>query len=170
VAVQSASCGTLIHLERVGQPHTTRLDPSIVVLDGLGLLIFLVPGIAAFVVDFSTGAIYLPEHPYSPYPPPPGAYPQPATYPQPGGYPSPPAYPPPGPPVPTGASSQLTAPPMTRIDTDPESLTKEKIAAVIRARTGREVNLDAPEVRVIRANNLDDASAALWTANRSTSP
>jgi hypothetical protein len=31
-----------------------------VVLDGIGLLVFLVPGIIAFAVDFSTGAIYLP--------------------------------------------------------------------------------------------------------------
>jgi hypothetical protein len=29
-------------------------------LDGLGLLLFVVPGVIAFVVDFSTGAIYLP--------------------------------------------------------------------------------------------------------------
>src|SRR6187402_2306410 len=55
------SCGALIHPERVGQPRTGRLDPSIVLLDGLGLLLFLVPGIIAFIVDFATGAIYLPE-------------------------------------------------------------------------------------------------------------
>jgi hypothetical protein len=54
------SCGALIHPERVGQPRTGRLDPSIVVLDGLGLLLFLVPGVIAFIVDFATGAIYMP--------------------------------------------------------------------------------------------------------------
>ena len=31
-----------------------------VILDALGLLIFLIPGVSAFAVDFSTGAIYLP--------------------------------------------------------------------------------------------------------------
>ena len=55
-----ASCGTIIHPERVGQTQRGRLDPSIVLLDGLGLLCFFIPGVVAFVVDFATGAIYLP--------------------------------------------------------------------------------------------------------------
>jgi hypothetical protein len=55
-----ASCGTIIHPERVGQPHRGRLDLSIVLLDGLGLLLFFIPGVVAFIVDFATGAIYLP--------------------------------------------------------------------------------------------------------------
>jgi hypothetical protein len=54
------SCGTLIHPERVGQPRMGRIDPAVAILDGLGLLLFLIPGIIAFVVDFSTGAIFLP--------------------------------------------------------------------------------------------------------------
>ena len=29
-------------------------------LDGIGLLLFIIPGVIAFAVDFSTGAIYLP--------------------------------------------------------------------------------------------------------------
>jgi len=55
-----ASCGTIIHPERVGQPRTGRLDLSIVLLDGLGLFFFFIPGVVAFVVDFATGAIFLP--------------------------------------------------------------------------------------------------------------
>lgn len=54
------SCGTIFHPERVGQPRSGRLDLSIVLLDGLGLLLFFIPGVIAFVVDFATGAIYLP--------------------------------------------------------------------------------------------------------------
>lgn len=46
--------------ERRGQ-RTGTLDPGIVLLDGLGLLLFFVPGVIAFAVDFATGAIYLPE-------------------------------------------------------------------------------------------------------------
>lgn len=38
---------------------------GIAVLDGVGLLLFLVPGIVAFAVDFSTGCIYLPPGSYS---------------------------------------------------------------------------------------------------------
>jgi hypothetical protein len=58
-AVFLASCGTLLYPERRGQP-AGRLDVGVVLLDGIGLLVFLVPGIIAFAVDFSTGAIYLP--------------------------------------------------------------------------------------------------------------
>jgi hypothetical protein len=58
-AVFLASCGTVLYPERRGQP-VGRLDVGVVVLDGIGLLVFLVPGIIAFAVDFSTGAIYLP--------------------------------------------------------------------------------------------------------------
>lgn len=60
VILTTASCGTLFHPERVGQPRGGKLDLSIVLLDGLGLLLFFVPGVVAFVVDFATGAIYLP--------------------------------------------------------------------------------------------------------------
>ena len=54
-----SGCGTLMYPERRGQPQG-ELDWGVVLLDGLGLLLFLVPGIIAFVVDFRTGAIYLP--------------------------------------------------------------------------------------------------------------
>ena len=56
----TTSCGTIFHPERVGQPRGGRLDLSIVLLDGLGLLLFFIPGVIAFAVDFATGAIYLP--------------------------------------------------------------------------------------------------------------
>jgi hypothetical protein len=58
--LQLASCGFLLYPERRGQTHG-RIDPAIAVLDGVGLLLFLVPGIVAFAVDFSTGTIYLPS-------------------------------------------------------------------------------------------------------------
>lgn len=53
-------CGTILHPERKGQP-AGRIDWSIVALDGLGLLIFFVPGVIAFAVDFNNGTIYLPS-------------------------------------------------------------------------------------------------------------
>ena len=58
-AVFLASCGTILYPERHGQP-AGRLDVGVVALDGIGLLLFLVPGVIAFAVDFATGAIYLP--------------------------------------------------------------------------------------------------------------
>ena len=55
----STSCGTILYPERRGQP-SGRIDAGVAVLDGLGLLLFFVPGVIAFAVDFTTGAIYLP--------------------------------------------------------------------------------------------------------------
>lgn len=52
-------CGTIFYPERRGQERGD-LDIGIVLLDGIGLLFFLIPGIIAYAVDFSTGAIYLP--------------------------------------------------------------------------------------------------------------
>jgi hypothetical protein len=34
---------------------------GVAILDGLGLLLFIVPGVIAFAVDFSNGTIYLPR-------------------------------------------------------------------------------------------------------------
>ena len=59
VMLGATSCGTLIYPERRGQT-AGRIDVGIAVLDGIGLLAFLIPGVIAFAVDFSTGAIYLP--------------------------------------------------------------------------------------------------------------
>lgn len=56
----TVSCGTLLYPERRGQPPG-RIDPAVVILDGIGLLFFFVPGVIAFAVDFGTGAIYLPQ-------------------------------------------------------------------------------------------------------------
>lgn len=54
------ACGTILYPERKGHAGGGQLDPSIVVLDGVGLLCFIVPGVIAYAVDFSNGTIYLP--------------------------------------------------------------------------------------------------------------
>ena len=58
--LQVVGCGTIIYPERRGQ-RSGRVDVGIAVLDGLGLLLFIIPGVIAFAVDFSSGAIYLPS-------------------------------------------------------------------------------------------------------------
>lgn len=55
---QLAGCGTVFYPERKGQ-QGGKIDPVVAIANGIGLL-FIVPGIVAFVIDFSTGAIYLP--------------------------------------------------------------------------------------------------------------
>lgn len=57
--VQLAGCGTIFWPERKGQP-SGRLDPKVVTLDAIGLLLFFIPGVIAFAVDFNNGTIYLP--------------------------------------------------------------------------------------------------------------
>jgi hypothetical protein len=64
IAFLSTSCGTILYPERRGQPPGGPLDPGVVILDALGLLFFVVPGIVAFIIDFSNGTIYLPAQPY----------------------------------------------------------------------------------------------------------
>ncbi len=59
-----AGCGTLLYPERRGQLGG-QIDPTVAVLDGLGCLFFVIPGLIAFAIDFTTGAIYLPEGTYS---------------------------------------------------------------------------------------------------------
>ncbi len=61
ITANSSSCGTILHPERCGQPPG-RIDPAVAILDGVGLLLFFIPGAIAFAVDFYTGAIYLPPH------------------------------------------------------------------------------------------------------------
>jgi hypothetical protein len=55
---QSVGCGTLMYPERRGQ-RGGRIDAGVAVLDGVGLLFFLIPGVIAYAVDFSNGTIYL---------------------------------------------------------------------------------------------------------------
>lgn len=61
---QLAACGTIFYPERRGQ-ISGEIDPGVAILNGIGLLFYLVPGVIAFAVDFATGAIYLPDARYS---------------------------------------------------------------------------------------------------------
>jgi hypothetical protein len=56
----SLGCGTILYPERRGQRTTARVDPGVAVMDACWLLLFIIPGVIAFAVDFSNGAIYLP--------------------------------------------------------------------------------------------------------------
>jgi hypothetical protein len=56
---QLVGCGTLMYPERRGQKGG-RIDVGVAVLDGIGLLFFIIPGLIAYAIDFSEGTIYLP--------------------------------------------------------------------------------------------------------------
>ncbi|MEB0043082.1 MULTISPECIES: polyribonucleotide nucleotidyltransferase [unclassified Pseudomonas] len=56
---QMTACGSIFYPDRRGQIDG-KVDPLIIGLDAIGLLFYIIPGIIAFAVDFTTGAIYLP--------------------------------------------------------------------------------------------------------------
>ncbi|MCX5794605.1 MAG: hypothetical protein NTY77_03810 [Elusimicrobia bacterium] len=59
LSFQLAACGTILYPERKGQ-RDGRLDIGVVLLDAIGLLFFIIPGVIAYAVDFTNGTIYLP--------------------------------------------------------------------------------------------------------------
>ena len=56
---QLAACGTLLYPERRGQIGG-KIDPAVAIMDAIGILFFVIPGLLAFAIDFTTGAIYMP--------------------------------------------------------------------------------------------------------------
>lgn len=60
ILVQVSACGYILYPERRNQPAGGNIDPAVAILDGLGLLLFIIPGVIAFIVDFSTHTIYFP--------------------------------------------------------------------------------------------------------------
>jgi hypothetical protein len=58
----AVGCGTLLYPERKGR-RGGRADVGVIIMDGLWCLAFIIPGVVAFVVDFSTGAIYVSNEP-----------------------------------------------------------------------------------------------------------
>lgn len=64
--LNTVACGYLIYPERQGL-RGERVDGTVVALDAIGLLFFILPGVVAFAVDFSTGCIYLPKGAQGPF-------------------------------------------------------------------------------------------------------
>ncbi|MGE8065504.1 polyribonucleotide nucleotidyltransferase [Pseudomonas sp. NPDC089569] len=54
---QVTACGSIFYPDRRGQIDG-KIDPAIAALDAVGLLFYIIPGLIAFAVDFTTGAIY----------------------------------------------------------------------------------------------------------------
>ena len=52
-----SGCGTIFYPENRGK--TSNINVTVAVLDGIGLIFFVIPGVIAYAVDFTTGAIYL---------------------------------------------------------------------------------------------------------------
>ncbi len=163
-ACSATGCGTFIHSERCGQPHSDQIDWKIAALDGLGLLLFFVPGVVAFVVDFCTGAIYLPiPEAYPGYgacgPLPPGAQALPPRY--------------SAAPRPVAATPQVAMQRqpirqelgLTRLAIPPEQLQRERIEQVVTQHVGRPVSLDdRTRLSVLaRIDQFDEQTSRHWS-------
>jgi hypothetical protein len=160
-AVSMSGCGTIFHSERNFQPHSNQLDWKIVALDGLGLLLFFIPGVVAFVVDFYTGAIYLPceycqppAGPYYLYPapaaaPPVAAPPPGAVYAPMAGAPSPLTYA-----VEQGPAPRLVT--LKRVMLAEEDRDPRGIERVVSRHIGKPVSLDDEQARLSRLENLGE--------------
>lgn len=165
--------------ERRHQPRSHQIDWKVAALDGLGLLLFFVPGVIAFVVDFYTGAIYLPAGtPTMAYPPPPSAVYPPAVPPS-AVYPpaAPPAgYQQPWPAAPTNAPSAgpvlsvpTSQPPSNPPPANTLNFTQQKvprdeldlprIEQAVTKHMGRPVSLVDSDARVSRLSQLDQYAA-----------
>jgi len=59
LVTQISACGTLFYPDRRGQT-SGKIDVDVVLLNGIGLLFYILPGVIAFTVDYKTGAIYMP--------------------------------------------------------------------------------------------------------------
>lgn len=129
-------CGTFLHPDRVGAVHSNDLDWKIVALDGLGLLLFFVPGVVAFAVDFCTGAIYLPCGPSGNF--------QPDVYPR------------------VDAtqvrkpSLEVTGQPeLKQLKLKPDAMSLQQVQHTVSQELGEKVVLDAPGTRYSELDNLD---------------
>ena len=60
LVLPNTSCGTIFFAQRQKADHSPRMDPNILILDAIGLIFWIIPGVIAYGVDFATGAIYLP--------------------------------------------------------------------------------------------------------------
>lgn len=135
-----SGCGTLFHGERRGQPHSNQIDWGIAALDGLGLLLFFVPGVVAFVVDFYTGAIYLPLEQCASYR---------------GQLGTPQGQPRTMPPADPGLVVVSDAVEFSRIDYPCEKLDPHSIECAVTAHVGRPVMLLDSDARVSQLSRLD---------------
>jgi len=58
---QLGGCGTILYPERRGRMGG-HVDAGVAVMDGLWCLVFIIPGVVAFIVDFGNGTIYESGH------------------------------------------------------------------------------------------------------------
>ncbi len=56
--VQLSACGTLFWKERIGKASSDKVDTTVLILDCCGLLLGIIPGVVALILDFNNKSIY----------------------------------------------------------------------------------------------------------------
>lgn len=66
ICVTTSGCGTLLYPERVGQRRGDfdNIDWTVVGMNTIGLVLFVVPGLIAFAIDFHNGSLFYPSGHY----------------------------------------------------------------------------------------------------------
>ncbi len=113
-----AACGTILYPERRGN-RGGRIDPAVAILDGVGLLLFIVPGLVAYAIDFATGTIYLPS----------GRGNSSLGY---------------------NVADNIDTKDMKAVHVGKENLSKENIAKVVYAETGKQISMNDANVEVYK--------------------
>lgn len=159
VALFSTGCGTLMHSERMGQPHSHQIDWKVAALNGLGMLFFFVPGVVAFAVDFYTGAIYLPyEETYPTYQmPAPPATPAPNWSPSdvPGIAPESVPSPTPAAPVMQQTSTEVPGGHLRQVQIPRNQINSQSLEYVVSNHTGHQISLEDPYTRLSVLDKID---------------
>jgi F-type H+-transporting ATPase subunit a len=107
--------------------YANMLAGHMLILTFIGLIFLVIPGLVAFAVDFSTGAIYYPPASYGP----------------------PPAY---GP----MSQNPIQRADLVEVQVPKEELTQAKIEEVVSRRTGKPVTLKPGQYRAAEISDLDE--------------
>ncbi len=63
MVVGTARCGLIIYKERRDRkppkPDARKIDPAVLIMDCAWLLVGIIPGAVALIIDFATGGVYL---------------------------------------------------------------------------------------------------------------
>ena len=58
LSLPTVGCGYLLYPDRRGNTSTSELDVSVVILDSVLLVFFVIPGLLAFAIDLTSGCLY----------------------------------------------------------------------------------------------------------------
>ena len=55
-----SGCGTVLKYNQLEYDHTNSIDQTVLILDILGMFLATLPGLIGYIIDYNTGALFLP--------------------------------------------------------------------------------------------------------------